>query len=137
IGMGDDLGLEERQAIRTPMQWSTEPHGGFSKSKKTILPVIEEGPWSYRVVNAAIQRRDPNSLLNWTERIIRMRKECPEISWGDVGVIATSASAVLALRYDWRGTSLVTIHNFADRSTKVAFDVKTPGGNLLVDVFNA
>ena len=53
------------------------------------LPVIDEGPYGYEHVNAAKQRRDPNSMLNWTERIIRMRKEVPEIGWGDFKVIAT------------------------------------------------
>ena len=77
IGMGDDLNLPERNCARTPMQWSTEPHAGFTKSAKPILPVISEGPYGYQHVNAAEQRRDPNSLLNWTERIIRMRKEVP------------------------------------------------------------
>src|SRR5256885_9669341 len=83
IGMGDDLKLPERNCARTPMQWSTEPHAGFTKSAKPILPVIDDGPYGYQHVNAAEQRRDPNSLLNCTERIIRMRKEVPEIGGGD------------------------------------------------------
>ncbi|MFL5406871.1 MAG: alpha-amylase family protein [Myxococcales bacterium] len=124
IGMGDDLRLEERQAIRTPMQWSTEPHGGFSKSKKTILPVIDEGPWSYRIVNAAVQRRDPDSLLNWTERIIRMRKECPEIGWGDFRVLDTGHKRVLGIRYEWRNNAVVVLHNLADEPIEAAVRVE-------------
>ena len=89
IGMGDDLKLPERNCARTPMQWSTEPHAGFTKSDKPILPVISDGPYGYQHVNAAEQRRDPNSLLNWTERIIRMRKEVPEVGWGDFEVLST------------------------------------------------
>jgi maltose alpha-D-glucosyltransferase/alpha-amylase len=79
LGMGDDLLPPERKSVRTPMQWSTEPNGGFSKSEKPILPVITGGPFGYEHVNAAQQHRDPNSLLNWTERIIKMRKEVPEV----------------------------------------------------------
>ena len=75
IGMGDDLSLPERNAARTPMQWSTEPHGGFTRSDAPILPVINHGAYGFEHINVAQQRRDPNSLLNWTERIIRMRKE--------------------------------------------------------------
>ena len=75
IGMGDDLSLPERNSARTPMQWSNEPHGGFTKSDKPFLPVISDGPYGFQHINAAIQRRYPESLLNWTERIIRMRKE--------------------------------------------------------------
>jgi maltose alpha-D-glucosyltransferase/alpha-amylase len=83
LGMGDDLRLKERNCGRTPMQWSTEPNAGFSRAKKTVLPVIAKGPYGYEKVNAADQRRDPESLLNWTERMIRMRKEVPELGWGD------------------------------------------------------
>ena len=74
--------LPERNCARTPMQWSTEPQGGFTKSDKPVLPVISDGPYGFQHVNVAQQRRDPNSLLNWMERIIRMRKEVPEIGWG-------------------------------------------------------
>ena len=83
IGMGDDLSLPERNCARTPMQWSNEPRGGFTKSDRPFLPVISGGPYGFEHVNAATQRRHPESLLNWTERIIRMRKEVPEIGWGD------------------------------------------------------
>jgi maltose alpha-D-glucosyltransferase/alpha-amylase len=124
IGMGDDLSLEERQAIRTPMQWSTEPHGGFSKADKTILPVIEKGPWGYPSVNAAEQRRDPDSLLNWTERIIRMRKECPEIGWGDFRVLTTGKKCVLGVRYEWRNNAVVVLHNLAGEPTEVTLRIE-------------
>src|SRR5712672_4441541 len=87
LGMGDDLSLPERVCARTPMQWSDEPHGGFTKHDKPVCPVISEGPYGFEHVNAAIQRRYPESLLNWTERIIRMRKEVPEVGWGDFAVI--------------------------------------------------
>lgn len=83
IGMGDDLSLNERDAVRTPMQWSSEPNGGFTNAQKAERPLIESGPFSYREVNVDRQRRDPNSLLNWTVRMIRLRKECPEIGWGE------------------------------------------------------
>ena len=58
LGMGDDLALPERNCARTPMQWSTEPHAGFTKSEKPILPVIDKGPYAYEHVNAAQQRRE-------------------------------------------------------------------------------
>src|SRR6201994_2788523 len=65
LGMGDNLSLKERECARTPMQWSTEPNAGFTKSAKPISPVIDQGPFGYEHVNAAHQRRDPNSMLNW------------------------------------------------------------------------
>ena len=92
--------------------------------------------FGYQKRNVADQRRDPQSLLNWTERMIRMRKECPEISWGDFVVLRTNVPSVLALRYDWRDTSLVTLHNFSHSRQTVTVNVGSPGGDLLVEVFD-
>src|SRR5438105_7885329 len=87
LGMGDDLSLPERNCARTVMQWSEEPNGGFTKSTRPHTPAITKGPYGYQHINAAVQRRHPESLLNWTERIIRMRKEVPEVGWGDFVVV--------------------------------------------------
>jgi len=139
IGMGDDLKLPERNCARTPMQWSTEPHAGFTKSDKPILPVISDGPYGYQHVNAAEQRRDPNSLLNWTERIIRMRKEVPEVGWGDFEVLSTRDPAVFAIRYDWRNNSVLFVHNLDAIPREVEFSTGLRGTearvlvNLLTD----
>jgi maltose alpha-D-glucosyltransferase/alpha-amylase len=103
------------------MQWSTEPQAGFTKGRKPLVPVIDEGPYGYQHVNAAEQRRDPDSLLNWTERIIRMRKEVPEIGWGDFEVLKTGTPAVLAMRYDWRNNSALFVHNLDSRPREVSF----------------
>ena len=122
IGMGDNLKLPERNAARTPMQWSTEPQGGFTQSDKPVLPVIDDPIYGYERVNAAQQRRDPQSLLNWTERIIRMRKECPEIGWGEWTILPTRSSAVLAIRYEWRGNAVIVVHNFAPEPQTATID---------------
>src|ERR1700720_4323491 len=119
--MDDNLDLPERNCARTPMQWSTEPHAGFTESDKPVLPLIDKGPYGYEHVNVAKQRRDPNSMLNWTERIIRMRKEVPEIGWGDFSVIATRDPAILAIRYDWRNNSVLFVHNLSPIPTEVKF----------------
>ena len=95
------------------MQWTSDPHAGFSRARRVVRPVIDDEKFGYRRVNVADQRRDPESLLNWTERMIRTRKECPEISWGDYRLLRTNVPEVLAMRYDWRNTSLVTLHNFS------------------------
>jgi maltose alpha-D-glucosyltransferase / alpha-amylase len=122
IGMGDDLSLPERNSARTPMQWSAEPQGGFTKSDRPILPVISEGPYSYERVNTAQQRRDPNSLLNWTERIMRMRKEVPEIGWGEFTVLRSGSPEVLVLRYDWRNSAAVFVHNLGGTPRAIELD---------------
>ena len=129
IGMGDNLKLPERNCARTPMQWSNEPHGGFTKSDKPVLPVIGGGPYGYEHINAAIQRRHPESLLNWTERIIRMRKEVPEVGWGDFAVIPARDPAVLVMRYDWRNNSVLFVHNLDAKPREVTFAVGLDGDN--------
>ena len=138
LGMGDDLTLPERKAARTPMQWSTEPNAGFTKSNKPVSPVISGGPFGYTHVNAAQQRRDPNSLLNWTERIIRMRKEVPEVGRGDYEIIRLRDPAVLAIRYDWRNNSVLFVHNLAATPREVTFAVGIEGeeGRLLVNLLS-
>ena len=138
LGMGDDLGLRERECARTPMQWSTEPNAGFTKSSTPVSPVISGGPFGYEHVNAAQQRRDANSLLNWTERIIRMRKEVPEIGWGDFQILQTRDVAVLAVRYDWRNNSVLFVHNLAATPREVSFNAGVEGedGNLLVNLLS-
>jgi maltose alpha-D-glucosyltransferase/alpha-amylase len=65
-----------------------------------------------------------------------MRKECPELGWGDYTVLRTHASDVLVLRYDFRGVSMLTLHNFSPRPRTVTVDPKVRGGNLLTDVFD-
>jgi maltose alpha-D-glucosyltransferase / alpha-amylase len=125
IGMGDDLSLPERNCARTPMQWSTEPHGGFTKSDKPVLPVISQGPYAFEQVNVAQQRRDPNSQLNWIERIIRMRKEVPEIGWGKFTVLPSGAPEVLILRYDWRNNAVLIVHNLAPTPLEIRLEVKS------------
>jgi maltose alpha-D-glucosyltransferase / alpha-amylase len=127
IGMGDNLDLPERNCARTPMQWSNEPHGGFTEGDKPCSPVIDQGPYGFEHVNVAKQRRDLNSMLNWTERIIRMRKEVPEIGWGDFKVISARDPAVLILRYDWRNNSVLFVHNLDDKPREIAFAVGLPG----------
>ena len=139
IAMGDDLELPERNCARTPMQWSSDPQGGFSNAEKTFLPVISEGAYGFPNVNVAEQRRDPGSFLNWMERIIRMRQETPEIGWGDFDIIDTRDPGVLAMRYLWRNNAVLLLHNFNAEGRTVAFRSNVQEGepdrlvNLLSD----
>jgi maltose alpha-D-glucosyltransferase / alpha-amylase len=136
IGIGDDLRLPERECARTPMQWTSDRHGGFSRARRVVRPVISDPVYGYRKVNVAEQRRDPNSLLNWTERMIRARKECPEISWGNFVVLRTNVPEVLAIRFDWRNTSLLTLHNFSSAKQNAKIKVDCANDKLLVEVFD-
>jgi maltose alpha-D-glucosyltransferase/alpha-amylase len=125
IGMGDNLKLPERNCARTPMQWSTEANAGFTKSDKPVLPVISNGPYGFEHVNVADQRRDPNSLLNWMERIVRMRKEVPEIGWGDFSFISSGTPQVLSIQYEWRNNAVLCVHNLSGVPREIRLSVKT------------
>jgi maltose alpha-D-glucosyltransferase/alpha-amylase len=96
---------------------------------------VSEGPFGYPHVNAAEQRRDPSSLLNCTERLIRMRKECPEFGWGDYQVLRTGSPHVLAVLATWRRNAVVAVHNFASEAYEVVLTIpgaeRTPLTNLL------
>jgi maltose alpha-D-glucosyltransferase/alpha-amylase len=136
IAMGDDLDLPERNCARTAMQWSAEPHGGFTTAERSAVPVISDGPYGFGHVNVAVQRRDPESFLNWLERMCRMRKEFPEVGWGDFEILASPDPAVLMIRYEWRNNAVLFLHNLADEPREVRF--KTGGDpratGLLVNV---
>ena len=134
IGMGDDLSLPERYAARTPMQWSRDPHGGCSRARRVIRKVIDHPIYGFQSVNVADQRRDPASLLNWTERIIRARKECPEISWGEWQLLRAGTDQVLAMRYDWDSRTGVFVHNFGEKPCAVRLRVDGPLGGTLVNL---
>ncbi|RYG87694.1 trehalose synthase [bacterium] len=119
IGMGDDLAQPEREAVRTPMQWSADRNAGFSTAKRIVQPVIRKGPYGYEHVNVEAQRRDPGSLLNWTAQLIRLRKECPEIGWGRLEPVATGNHSVIGFSYEWRDNRIVLLHNLADRPVDI------------------
>jgi maltose alpha-D-glucosyltransferase/alpha-amylase len=134
IGMGDDLSLPERESVRTPMQWSHEQNGGFSSAEKLPHPLVNKGPYSYERVNVEAQRRDPDSMLTWTARMIRLRKECPEIGWGEWKILSTGSPSVLAMQYTWRENSLVILHNFADEAQEVRIKPDCECSERLVNV---
>ncbi|HEY6848445.1 MAG TPA: alpha-amylase family protein [Terracidiphilus sp.] len=125
IGMGDNLRLPERNCARTPMQWSTEPNAGFTSHSRPVLPVISDGPYGFRQLNVAAQRRDPDSFLNWMERLIRMRKETPEIGWGEFSFLPVRTPGVLVMEYTWRNNSVLCIHNLAAEPREVRFSLTT------------
>ncbi|HEY9736530.1 MAG TPA: alpha-amylase family protein, partial [Trichocoleus sp.] len=132
IGMGDDLSLEDRFSVRTPMQWSCERNGGFSTAAAAMLPhpMIDEGPYGYQNVNVADQQRHSDSLLNWINRLIRLRQQCPEIGWGQWHILETDEPSVLAHYCEWQGKAVLTLHNLAERACSATLK-NCPDGSLL------
>ncbi|MBF2005658.1 MAG: alpha-amylase family protein [Chlorogloeopsis fritschii C42_A2020_084] len=135
IGMGDDLSLPGRSSVRTPMQWSNEDNGGFSTAPASSLPhpVISQGEYGYENVNVATQQRKPDSLINWMERVIRMRKQCPELGRGQWHILETDEPSVFAHCCEWNGNAVIAVHNLADKVCNVT--LKSPQYQHLIDLF--
>src|SRR6188768_4519577 len=76
IGMGDNTYLGDRDGVRTPMQWSPDRNGGFSRAnpQRLILPLITDPEYNYEAINVEVQERSPSSLLNWMRRMIAIRR---------------------------------------------------------------
>ena len=131
IGMGDDQSLEGRDAVRTGMQWGAEAGGGFSRAPRAAMqrPPVEGGPFGYERLNVQRQREDPTSFLNWMERLIRTRREWPEVGWGTWRILPAGDDAVLALAMDWQDGSVVSIHNIASRRATVQLKMPSASGD--------
>jgi maltose alpha-D-glucosyltransferase/alpha-amylase len=121
IGMGDNLDLPEREAIRTPMQWDGIPGAGFSRADPSQFParLVSEGPYAYQKVNVTNQRLNPNSLLTWFERTLHARRECEEIGSGNHEMIDAGPDHVMVHRATGRTGSTLFIHNLADRTCRL------------------
>ncbi len=139
IGMGEHLATGSRLAVRTPMQWTSAEHGGFSHApkRKLVRPVVGDG-YAPEHVNASDQRHDPDSLLHFMRTLIARYRASPEMGWGALEVLATPAPTVLAHSMAAADGRMVALHNFAD--APVTVDIAVPGGtdahqlvDLLVD----
>jgi maltose alpha-D-glucosyltransferase/alpha-amylase len=137
IGMGDNVALEDRASVRTPMQWSGGANGGFSTadSQRLTAPVINRGAYRYRSVNVADQQRDPGSLLNWLERAIRQRRDRPEIGNGIWRAVETDQPQVLAYSYQWQVRRLTAVHNLSDRPVTVRLGVSPNERRAMTPIF--
>ena len=126
--MVENLDIEGRLSVRSPMRWSAERHAGFTTGDTPCRPLADDE------ASVARQRRDSESLLNWTERLIRRRKECPELSWGRCELFDTpDHPTVLAHRSQWGDRAVIAVHNLAGERVTVRIDVEEDA--TLVDLF--
>jgi maltose alpha-D-glucosyltransferase/alpha-amylase len=98
IGMGDNIWLGDRDAVRTPMQWTPDRNGGFSSSdpQRLYLPPVMDPIYGYQSLNVEAQQRTPQSLLHWTRRMIEIRKQHPVFGLGAYEELTSSNPSVLA-----------------------------------------
>jgi maltose alpha-D-glucosyltransferase/alpha-amylase len=122
IGMGENLKLPGRNAIRTPMQWDDGPAGGFTPAADQGLGPLATttGRYGSRRVNVRAEQQDPDSLLRWFQRLIATLRECPEIGTGDCTVLDLPLPrSVLAHRFDAPEGSMLILHNLADEAVTI------------------
>lgn len=136
LGMGDDLSQPERDSIRTPMQWSDSVNGGFSPSLDVVRPVIQDGEYGYPSLNVGHARLDPDSLLNWFERMIRTLRECPEVGVGTCTTITATPASVLVHRMEARQGSVLFLHNLSPRDVRLDLDIQAGEEDAPVEMFS-
>ena len=136
--MGENLALPERNAIRTPMQWSAAKNAGFSgaPARRLLRPIISGGAFGYEKVNVTAQRLDPASMLAWFERMIRTLRECPEVGAGAASLVAVDVPrTVLVHRSDGPTGAMLFLHNLGDSRVRVDLGPQAWQSDLLVEVF--
>jgi maltose alpha-D-glucosyltransferase / alpha-amylase len=140
IGMGDNIWLDDRNGVRTPMQWDASPGAGFSVAPSNTLytPIIDDPVFGYKQVNVAAQEADPNSLLNQMRYLIALRKEHRTVlAHGSLVIFDTRHNpSIFAFTRRFAGETLIIIHNLADRENMIELDLSAYSGKMPVDVLS-
>jgi trehalose synthase len=124
IGQGEDLELDGRMAVRTPMQWEPGPSGGFSTAaREQLVRPFPDGAFGPDAVNVAEQRRTPDSLLRFMTRLVQQRRDTPEFGWGRSTLIENEPTPLFAHRCDWDGSTVFAIHNLSDERVTAELDL--------------
>jgi trehalose synthase len=131
IGMGEDLEAPGRMAVRTPMQWSDGPNGGFSTARPSrLVQRVVPGAYGPEHVNVASQIHDPESLWSLVRKLISIRRSCPELGWGTWSVVDQPHRQVLVHRCDLDGSAVMTVHNLGPEPVTVEVPVDPDGLGL-------
>ena len=139
IGMGDNIWLDDRDGVRTPMQWSDQQNAGFTQEDvpANILyaPLIESPTYGYKTVNVEAQDKDPQSLLNWTRMVLRVRKQHPVFGRGDLTILHPENKAVLAYLRSYGTETVLVVNNLSPKRQQVTLDLTPYTGQTLTDLF--
>lgn len=137
IGMGDNLHLGDRNGVRTPMQWTGDRNGGFSKADPTALylPAIHDAVYGYPAINVESQTQTPHSLLHWMKRMIAIRKAHQVFGRGTIEFLRPWNEKVLVYLRDYEGETVLLLHNLAGSAQPVELDLRRYAGATPVELF--
>jgi maltose alpha-D-glucosyltransferase/alpha-amylase len=136
IGMGDNIFLGDRDGVRTPMQWSPDRNGGFSKADPAslALPPIQDPLYGYSAVNVEAQERDRHSLLNWTKRMLAVRKEHHAFGRGTQTFLRPANRRILAYLRQHAGDTILCVANLSRTAQAVELDLHEFEGQVPVEL---
>ncbi|MGA9343375.1 MAG: maltose alpha-D-glucosyltransferase, partial [Rhodanobacteraceae bacterium] len=139
IGMGDNIHLGDRDGVRTPMQWSSDRNGGFSRTdpERLVLPPIMDPLSGYGAVNVESQQRNPHSLLNWTRRMLGVRHKHRR-TFGRAGArfLRPRNRRILAYVYQGEVETVLCVANLSHASQAVELDLAEFDGYVPVEMID-
>jgi len=136
LGMGDNIHLGDRDGVRTPMQWSPDRNGGFSRAdpERLPLPVLMGPLYGYEAVNVEAQQRDPHSLLNWTRRMVATRRQSRVFGRGSLRFLYPGNRKVLAYLRQEGESVILCVANLASAAQPVELDLAEFAGKVPVEM---
>jgi maltose alpha-D-glucosyltransferase/alpha-amylase len=137
LGMGDNIWLDDRDGVRTPMQWSSAPNAGFSTAAPEALycTVIDDAVYGYQQLNVQAQQADPGSLWNRMREMIRVRRAHPALSRGKVQFLELDNPAVLAYLRRHGQETILSVNNLSPQEQTLELGLAGFAGTEPVDLF--
>jgi maltose alpha-D-glucosyltransferase/alpha-amylase len=136
IGMGDNIYIGDRNGVRTPMQWSIDRNAGFSRAdpQRLYLPVIMDPIYGYQAVNVEAQSRDPGSLLNWTRRILAVRRQHQCFGRGTLEFVRPQNRKIIAYVRTFGTEIVLCVANLSQTAQAVELDLSKYKGRVPVEL---
>ena len=137
IGMGDNVYLGDRNSVRTPMQWNRGVNAGFSTAdpERLWLPLISNAVYGYQAVNVESQERNSTSLLNWTRRLIEVRRLTKAFGRGSIEFLKPDNHRVLAFTRTLARDTVLVVSNLAGTAQVVELDLARLAGAIPIEMF--